>query len=278
MPSNIKANNQYFGKYLERATVEHINNSGIIIDPTQYDDLKGYSFSEEEIAYLNNEADKIATYIGKNSVASYAGNHTSTECGDIILNDNIHIELKRVSSNGSGTYHNTSIFFFKDYGYDFKDYMNQYGLYDVIEKYFPSVTVSRKNNSPVNVQTSSLIRHSDNTEGKQAIIQADEIMRTAFVKDLATYFSNNPEMAYNFIKDMLNKVRLKTRESYKPDRFIVYNYSKDTITEINLQEIQLNINNIKNTNLGLLIGPLRIQVGWQNGVGLNNPTIRVFLR
>ena len=53
-------------------------------------------------------------------------------------------------------------------------------------------------------------------------------MRTAFVKDLATYFSNNPDMAYSFIKDMLNKVRLKTRESYKPDRFIVYNYSKDT--------------------------------------------------
>lgn len=277
MPSNAKADNQYFGKYLERATVEHINDSGIIIDPTQYDDLSGYSFLDEEIAYLNEEAEKIATYIGKDLVASYVGNHTGTECGDIVLSNNTHIELKRVFG-GSGTYHNTSIFFFKDYGYDFKDYMREYGLYDVIEKYFPSVSVSRKNNSPVNVKISSAIRHSDNEEGKRAIVQTDEIMRTAFVKNLAKYFSENPDMAYNFAKDMLNKVRLRTRESYKPDRFIVYNYNKDSITEINLQDMQFNEDNIKNTDLGLLIGPLRMQIGWQNGTGLNNPTIRVFLR
>lgn len=277
MPSNIKADNQYFGKYLERAVVEHINNSGVIINPSQYDDLNGYSFSDEEITYLNKEAEKIATYIGKNFIASYIGNHTSTECGDIILDNHIHIELKRVSS-GSGTYHNTSIFFFKDYGFDFKDYMSQYGLYDTIEKYFPSVTVSRTNNSPVNMQTSSAIRHSNNEEGKKAIVQIDEIMRAAFVKDLAKYFINNPNIAYNFAKDMLNKVRLRTRESYKPDRFIVYNYNKNTITEINLQDIEFNKDNIQSTDLGLLIGPLRIQIGWQNGTGLNNPTIRVFLR
>jgi hypothetical protein len=277
MPSNIKADNQYFGKYLERAVVEHINNTGIVIDPNQYYDLSGYCFSDQEITDLNKEAEKIAAYIGKNFVASYVGNHTSIECGDIILDDHIHIELKRVSS-GSGTYHNTSIFFFKDYGFDFKDYMSQYGLYDTIEKYFPSAVVSRTNNSPVNIKTSSIIRHSNNEEGKKAIIQVDEIMRTAFVSDLAEYFINNPDMAYNFAKDMLNKVRLRTRESYKPDRFIVYNYNKDTITEISLQDIEFNKNNIQNTNLGLLIGPLRIQIGWQNGTGLNNPTIRVFLR
>ena len=276
MPSNVKADNQYFGKYLEKATVEHINNSGIIVDPTKYEDLVGYIFSDEEIITLNKEAEKIAEYIGKDRHATYIGNHTSTECGDIFLSDNTYIELKRVSS-GSGTYHNTSIYFFKDFGYDFKDYMTRFGLYDTIEKYFPSVSVSKTNNSPVNRQTSSFIRHSNNEEGKQAIIRADEEMRMVFVKDIAQYFKDNPDMAYNFVKNMFNKVRLRTRESYKPDRFIVYNYDKNTITEINLQNMAVNAANIQTTALGLIIGPMRMQIGWQNGIGCN-PTIRVFIR
>lgn len=277
MPSNIKANNQYFGKYLEKATVEYINQTGKIINPTDYSDLKGYNFSKEELITLNQEAEKIALYIGTNNSATCVGNHTSTECGDILLKNGTHIELKRVSS-GNGTYHNTSVFCLKDYGYDFKDYMTKFGLYDTIAKYFSNVTINKNNNSPVNIKTSSMIRHSTNEEGKEAIIQTDKKMREAFVEDLAQYFNDNPDMAYNFIQDMLNKVRLKTKISYKPDRFIVYNYDKDSITEINLQDIQLNTKNIQNTNLGLLIGPLRIQIGWQNGTGLNNPTIRVFIR
>ena len=35
--------------------------------------------------------------------------------------------------------------------------------------------------------------------------------------------------------------------------------------------------NIRATDKGLVIGNVRIAFSWQNGVGLNNPTIRAYL-
>ena len=48
---------------------------------------------------------------------------------------------------------------------------------------------------------------------------------------------------------------------------------------INQQEIQSYIDDIDfyNTDFGLIFKNFRMQFGWQNGTGLNNPTIRVFL-
>lgn len=277
--SNLKADNQYFGKYFERAIVEYINKNNCNIDPNQYEDLKGYSFNQNELNELNQEASSVAKYLkfNNNIKAEYVGNHTEKACGDILLNSTTSIEIKRILTSGSGTYHNTSIFFLKEYGFDFKEYMKKYNLYDTIRKYFPLITVSETNNSPVNQKNSSLIRHSDNEEGKKAICQKDEEIRKIFIQDLTTYFKENPDLAYDFAKNMLNKVKLRTKNSYKPDRFIVYRYDKKLISEINLQDISLNTD-IENTDFGLIIGPLRMQIGWQNGNGLNNPTIRIFFR
>lgn len=273
MPSNIKSDNQYFGKYFERAVVEKINKTGILVNPNDYEDLLGNKFSNDEILMLNKEAEKVANYIGTQCKASYIGNHTYLGVGDIFLSDGTTIELKRVS-NGSGTYHNTSIFFLVKYGFDFKTYMEKFNLYEIIEEYFPSVKVNRKNNSPVSQKDSSMIRHSGNQEGIKAIIDADIKLRRAFVIDLKEYFKEHPEDAFDLYYNMLNKVKIRTNKSSKPDRIIVYNYAKDTISEINPC---LCHENIKETELGLIMRGLRIQFGWQNGVGLNNPTMRVFL-
>ena len=52
----------------------------------------------------------------------------------------------------------------------------------------------------------------------------------------------------------------------------------DNIKEIDLKHFQDNISaNIKMTDNGLVIGNIRVVFSWQNGVGLNNPTIRIFL-
>ena len=59
---------------------------------------------------------------------------------------------------------------------------------------------------------------------------------------------------------------------------IVLNYQKNTVREIDLKNFKDNIStNIRSTDKGLVIGNVRIAFSWQNGVGLNNPTIRAYL-
>lgn len=277
MPSsNLKADNQYFGKYFEIATVAKINNDDKTPNPADYPELSGYEFSSEEINTLNNQAQGLADYFGREHTAEWVGGHTVSGIGDIVLDGHTSAEVKRVST-GSGTYHNTSVYYFTAFGFDFKDYMAKFHLRETIEKYFPDIPVSYTNNSPVNQDNSSKIRHSTKN-GYEEIKKIDEEMRAAFIQDLAKYFQANPEQAQIFYKDMINKRKLSQQKETAVDRFIVYNYNKNTITEINLDEIRANpADTIYSNNLGFCIGGLRIQIGWQNGNGLNNPTIRVFL-
>lgn len=269
-----KMDNQYFGKYFERCIVEAINQTGTILNPADFDDTNGYDFSQDEINTINTQAKKVADYLGYTEKATHIGNHTSIETGDIQLG-NSKVEIKRVSA-GRGTYHNTSIYYFERFGFDFKEYMTKAGLYEAIETYFPEVKVSRKNNSPVNQATSSQIRHSGNEEGNNKILEADKKARKLFIKDLADFFKNNKEATNTFFQDMINKLKINDNEYHCPDRIIVYNYEKDTIDELNMSDYNT-LNQVSNTDFALIIGNLRLQIGWQNGNGLNNPTIRVFL-
>ena len=269
MPSNSRAENQYYGKYRECCIVAHLNNTDI-------DYHENYIFTEEEQKTLFNEAKLVADFLGDHT-ATYLGNHTVTKSGDILLDTGDVIEIKTVSA-GSGTYFNTSIYYFSKFGFNFKEYMEKYGLYDAIENNFGSIVqVSRKNNSPVNQNNSSFIRHNYCSEWKEKIVPVDENMREKFTQDIANYFIQNTDKIYEFISDMLNKNSATSKKS-SPDRMIVLNYKKNTVREINLKDFKENIStNIKVTNKGLIIGNVRLAFSWQNGVGLNNPTIRVYL-
>lgn len=269
MPSNNRAENQYYGKYRECCIVAHLNN-------TDVDYHENYMFTEEEQKTLFNEAKLVADFLG-NHTATYLGNHTAMESGDILLDTGDVIEIKTVSA-GSGTYFNTSIYYFSKFGFNFKEYMEKYGLYDAIEDNFGSIVqVSRKNNSPVNQSNSSFIRHNYCSEWKEKIVPIDEKMREKFTQDIANYFIQNVDKIYEFISDMLNKNSPTSKKS-SPDRMIVLNYKKNTVREIDLKNFKENIStNIKVTSRGLIIGNVRLAFSWQNGVGLNNPTIRVYL-
>lgn len=277
MPSNTKSDNQYFGKYFERAIVEKINQTGIIVDPTQYSDTNGYNFSDNEIKYLNEEAKQVGEYIGHTLHSIHTGNHTSIESGDIRLEDNTIIEVKRVSG-GTGTYHNTSIYYFIAFGFDFRTYMEKFQLRETIQKFFPEVSVSYKNKNPVTQAESSYIRHSTKN-GYDEIKVLDEKMRKQFVEDLVQFFRENPEKAKIFYTDMALKKKIRQDTYSYSDRFIIFNYKKNTINEIDLNKIKSNPDEtIRANDLGFCIGDLRFQIGWQNGSGLNNPTIRVFIK
>lgn len=266
---NSKSDNQYYGKYRECCVVAHLNN-------TEVEYHENYIFSESEKIRLFNEAKLIADFLGKQK-ATYLGNHTANESGDILLANGETVEIKTVSA-GSGTYFNTSIYYFLKFGFNFKYYMETYRLYEAIEDNFKDVIrVNRKNNSPVNTKDSSFIRHNYEEIWKEKIVPVDENMRMKFTEDIANYFTNNPDKVYEFIIDMLDK-NSTTSKKTSPDRLIVLNYKKNTVREIDLKHFKDNIStNIRMTDKGLVIGNIRIALSWQNGVGLNNPTIRVFL-
>ena len=269
MPSNSRAENQYYGKYRECCVVAHLNNTDI-----EYHE--NFTFTSEEQKRLLNEAKLIANFIGDHT-ATYLGNHTATESGDILLDNGEVVEIKTVST-GSGTYFNTSIYYFEKFGFNFKTYMEEYGLYDAIEQNFGSIVkVSRKNNSPVSQSNSSFIRHNYKSEWEKKIVPVDEAMRIKFTQDISNYFIQHSDKVYEFISDMLNKNSITSKKT-APDRLIVLNYEKENVREIDLKHFKDNIStNIRNTDKGLVIGNVRIAFSWQNGVGLNNPTIRAYL-
>lgn len=269
MTSNSRDKNQYFGKYRECCVVAHLNKT-----PVEYHE--NYNFTEKEKETLFNESKLIADFIG-NHTATYLGNHTASESGDILLDNGDIVEIKTVSS-GNGTYFNTSIYYFLKFGFNFKEYMEKHGLYQKLEECFGDcVSISRKNNSPVTQSNSSFIRHNHEEEYNKYILPIDAEIRKQFTKDIMDYFSNNSDRVYEFISDMLEK-NSSTSKKKAPDRMIVLNYSKNKVKEIDLKHFKDNIStNIRATNTGLVIGNIRLAFSWQNGRGLNNPTIRVFL-
>lgn len=269
MPSNSRAENQYYGKYRECCVVAHLNH-------TKVEYHENYIFTTEEQKTLSDQAKLIADFLGDHT-ATYLGNHTSSESGDILLDNGEVVEIKSVSA-GSGTYFNTSIYYFLKFGFNFKDYMEQCGLYDALEAAFgDEVKISRKNNSPVSQPNSSFIRHNHKELYEEQIVPVDVAMRMKFTQDIAEYFTVNPDKAYEFISDILEK-NSSTSQKNSPDRLIVLNYNKGVVREIDLKNFKNNIStNIRATDKGLVVGNVRVAFSWQNGVGLNNPTIRAYL-
>ena len=131
--------------------------------------------------------------------------------------------------------------------------------------------------APVSQTNSSIIRHNYEQLWKNEIVPVDEAVRHIFIADIANYFSNYSEKIYEFISDMMNK-NTATSKKTAPDRLIVLNYAKNKVYEVDLKHFTDNIStNIRITDKGLVIGNIRIAISWQNGIGLNNPTIRIFL-
>ena len=271
MPNNTRDNNQYFGKHFEKCIVAQINGETEMPE-------SDFKFTEQELQDMWNEAEQIKNYIGTSCTATHVGDHTSTADGDIVLDNGEIIEIKRVS-NGSGTYYGTSIYYLNKFGFDFKEYMEQYGLYQALETNFSNmVTINRQNNSPVNNASSKLIRH-DYPEIYEDVIQPiNDRLQKDLVQNVANYLVNNPEKAYEFYLDMINKTESRSKKQ-APDRIIVFNYIKNSIYEIQPKALKNKfVNEITTTDKGLIIGNLRIAFGWQNGIGLNNPTLRVFIK
>ena len=261
-----KQNNQYYGEYFEKKILNLINKQ-----EQEINDIN-FQFSEEDIKELNTDAEKVYQCLQANS-ALYLGRQTKNASGDLLI-DNQIIELKYVSS-GKGTYFNTSMSYFsKEKGYpEFHDYLKKYGVLDFLSQFFGDKVY--KNISPVSMANSSVFRHEQPQEYEK-LKNLEAIARKHFVQDLTQILKNNPNLLHQFVYDMITK---NIANKQIPDQLVIFNHETKSIIIINQQEIQsyADDTDFYNTDFGLIFKNFRVQFGWQNGTGLNNPTIRVFL-
>ncbi len=257
-----KTDNQYFGKDFEKLIYKKL--SGIELP------LSGKTDGFLDI--LNEDANNICSLI-ENTIKidsiDYTGNDTIKETADIKIN-NEPIEIKYVS-NGSGTYFNTSISIFEEYGLkSFREF--DFPIRKYLESFF-GIKVY-KNFSPVNQKESSWFRHNFEPEYEK-LKEIDENIRKQYVEYICSYFEIHKDIMCDFCSDMLNK---RTKSNGGPDYIFVFNHENLNKFFITKKEVlDKNKNILTKSDLGFKIGDVRFQISWQNGCGLNNPTVRVFL-
>ena len=264
----LKENNQYYGEYIERAV-------NVAINKKSFNDINliNFNFSDEEIKEMNNDVLILCNFIN-GSESKYVGRETSNKSADLIV-DGKEIELKYVKS-GKGTYYNTTLDYVKTIGFkSYHDYLLEYGYITLLKEKFGDM-VSLVNSSPVSIKNSSFIRHSMKKDYKE-ILPIEEEIRCKFCFDFYNYLIKNPEKKIQFINDMVSK---NNSNKNIPDKLIVFNHSSKKIicfTKENIESL-IDYDNLKPTKKGLVFGDIQIQFGWQNGNGLSNPTIRVFIK
>ena len=162
------------------------------------------------------------------------------------------------------------------------DYIEGNNLSKVL--YSPQILLKDKinilNESPVSEKMSSNIQKNE-IEWYKKYSKKESIAREKLVSHVVTVLKNNPEVAAKFLSDIVSK---KINCKKMPDQLIVYNHEQQKITFVYDNKELKNMCNdytVKQTTrqkLGFYLGNFRIQIGWQNGAGLNNPTIRVFIK
>lgn len=265
-----KAKNQYVGEYFERCV------AGILTGDFSFDGLS-FPFSQEEKTNIFNDAKLLAKKLDSYKKVLYTGRNTSVESGDLICDNDI-VELKYVSG-GKGTYLNTSINYLSlNLGFtNFHNYQEKKGYFEFLmplleENGFKDYSLT--NSSPVSMEISSKIQKLS----IYSLIQAkDKQIRKDYVKELYEYLSDNTSLVNKFLSDILSK---NCSNKQAPDRLLIFNYSTKEITDYNQNFILSLMNNkkIKNAGLSLVFDDIRVAIGWQNGSGLNNPTLRAFIK
>jgi hypothetical protein len=258
-----KSNNQYYGQYIEEAVVAIIN--GLPIP----NNIKNYAFQPWEIDLMNEDAKTIAAYLNA-STASYVGRQTSNQSCDIIA-DGKEIELKY--SKGNGTFYNTSISYFDCYGLTpFKQFLMDYGVLDFLAKFFGDKVY--RNLSPVSQEESSEWRDA-NPYLYEQLQEIEATAREAYAEYVFNYLIEDNSRIEHFAYQMLTK---ETSGKHTPDSIIIYHYDSDKIVEFSKEEIMAMVSSsISRSGYTFKFNGFHTTIAWQNGTGLNNPTIRVYL-
>lgn len=184
-------------------------------------------------------------------------------------------------------YHNSTLSYFdrKLKLKSYKDFLKENNYYSFVNELLKenNLIANIDNSSPFTIEESKIIRKQ--LKDKYSDIKDyEEKIRTFYVDYLYKELINNKELINILIFDLINKITFsKDKYSYKGivDYYIVYLENKNkiiTIKKESLEELKNKKIEIQKTDKSIIIKDLfRIVPGWQNGTGLNNATIRIFL-
>lgn len=257
-----KKDNQYTGKFFEQAIFSIVNNLSMPSDE---------HLDNKTVKKIYLDAQDFVKQVKWNN-CQWTGLEYKNAKGDFIVDDNI-IEVKYVGT-GQGTYFNTSMCYLWN-TLNFQNYLNLLEKSNIAQDLIDlGFNFNFNNSSPVNMETSKNIRH-NYSDIYNSYAKKEKQKRAEYIHDLYIFLQNDPEKLFSFINFMIGK-----GDKGIPDILIVYNYNKHSIQIISKNEImrkQSNLN-FNCTNGGLVFDNFRVAIGWQNGNGLNNPTLRVFLK
>lgn len=217
----------------------------------------------------------------------HIGTETKNQLGDILINNEISVEIKYLNSVGLGTYHNSTLSYFdrKLKLKSYKDFLKENNYYSFVNGLLKenNLIANIENSSPFTIEESKIIRKQ--LKDKYVDIKNyEEKIRTSYVNYLYKELINNKELINILIFDLINKITFsKDNYNYKGivDYYIVFLENKNkiiTIKKESLEELKNKKIEIQKTDKSIVIKDLfRIVPGWQNGTGLNNATIRIFL-
>lgn len=268
-----KSNNQYYGSYFEQAITSLINKEEI-------SNKVAFSFSPAEMVEMNADAQQLVSNVFADAhQAEHIGTKTSSLNGDILI-DGKTVEVKYVAG-GSGTHFNTSVAYTKDsLGFmSMIDFMKERGMFQKAQDLFgDKYTVSLTNNSPVsNTLSSAIRRDSDKAEAYAEYKKEEAQLRKEYVQMFLEFLKSNKEKAAQFIYQMVSK---ETSNKEVADTLVVFDHKKKTVVSLTKEEIlaKSDSSDLKLSGKNSITnGLIKATFSWQNGVGLNNPTIRVFL-
>ena len=259
-----KADNQYYGRAFEEAICCILNN--------EEGNFDYYDFPSDELENIMNCAAAVFKYFKKGK-AIYNGRKVMNT-GDIIVNGETY-EVKFVSA-GSGTYLNTSMRFLDSFlPFTYLSYMEAAGIFDCYKK--NGIKYSYDISPIKNTAEASKLRK-QNINFVKEVGELDKIARTNYVKDMYNYFCSHREQLAQFLTSLITKDNYTEKQI--PDHYIIYNYKNNSIIDLNKDDIlnSIDVSDFKNSGLGLVFKNVRIAIGYQNGNGICNPTLRVFLR
>ena len=271
--ANKKADNPWYGNGFEQSIEGVFNHKGtLVLEKIPTESAKELAIQAQ--SYIN----QYNVLVEPMKTCIWTGKHTRNADGDLIVNGHVD-EVKHVSS-GKGTYVQTSWSVVeRKFGLDYlnpQNYMTQNGCYDMLAQRYGEDKISRTNCSPVN---STMAK--DILADKEFYIpyqnhekESREVLNARVCSDL----ESNIDLRRKFLMGFVTK---DVSDKHMPDYYIVYNYKLDKITFIYTKQQLLEMAQdltFTPDHLGFIIGYFRFAVSWQNGTGLNNPTIRMYIK
>jgi hypothetical protein len=249
------------GKTFEKEITELINNGTVVPSLTS-------EYAE----------DAYEKYFRKYKKAKWIGG-SYKKSGDLIVYDengkSKSVELKITADGAKGTWMSTTMEYFKN-ALDFEDFvsfLSKYGYYDFLESL--GLHPDRKNLSPFTYDESENIRN--NLSLYEKIIAEEGEIREKYVTYLFGELQKDETKCRTFEKDMITK---SAADKEIPDEVFIYNRKKNNFVIIKKEDISSEYFPISRVGkeYSICFGDFRATMAWQNGTGLYNPTIRVFMK